>query len=139
MNRGWGGHSRPAVLIVEGDDLVATAAADAIEAVGYRAIRACDGRQALEALKQEQPAVLLVDPSLPGTSGSAFLRLVRDSPIWSRIPRVIMTGANDPMIGIREDAPVLYKPLDIDSLVAVVQRYCDRSWPQVSAFIERNR
>jgi DNA-binding response OmpR family regulator len=129
-------HRPPAVLIVEDDRLLAEVIADAIEAIGYRTIRATDGWQALEALKREEAAVLLVDPSLPGMSGAAFLRLVRNSPTWSRIPRVIMTGTNDPMIGVREDAPVFYKPLDIDSLVAVVQRYCDRARPQVSAFAE---
>ena len=128
----------PAVLIVEDDGMVAEATSDAIEAAGYRAIHARDGWQALEALKHERPAVLLVDLSLPGMSGSEFLRFVRESPIWSRIPRVIMTGTNDPMIGVREDAPVFYKPLDIDSLVSAVQRYCDNPRPQVSAFTERH-
>jgi DNA-binding response OmpR family regulator len=132
------GHSPAAVLIVEDDGIVAEAASDAIEAIGYRAIQARDGWQALEALKRERPAVMLVDLSLPGMSGSEFLRFVRESPTWSRIPRVIMTGTNDPMIGVREDAPVFYKPLDIDSLVAVVQRYCDRARPQISAFTERH-
>ena len=127
----------PAVLIVEDDRILAEAIAEAIEAAGYRAIRAGDGWQALEAVKHEEPAMLLVDPSLPGMSGAAFLRFMRSSPTWSRIPRVIMTGTNDPMIGVREDAPVFYKPLDLDSLVAVVQRYCDRARPQVSAFTER--
>ena len=128
-------HSPPAVLIVEDDPIVAAAAADAIEAVGCRAIHACDGWQALEVLKLEQPAVMLVDLTLAGMSGTEFLRAVRNNPTWSRIPRVIMTATNDPMIGIREDAPVFYKPLDMNSLVAVVQRYCDRSRPQLSAFI----
>jgi two-component system, OmpR family, phosphate regulon response regulator PhoB len=130
-------HRPPAVLIVEDDGLVADATADAIEALGYRAIRARDGLQALEALKQEKPAMLLVDMSLPGMSGSEFLRFVRNNPIWSGIPRVIMTGTNDPMIGIREDAPVFYKPLDMGSLAAAVQRYCDRARPQLSAFEPR--
>jgi two-component system, OmpR family, phosphate regulon response regulator PhoB len=115
----------PAVLIVEDDAIVAEAVADAIEAGGYRTIRAGDGLQALEALKQEEPAMLLVDLSLPGMSGSEFLRFVRNSPTWSRIPRVIMTGTNDPMIRVREDAPVFYKPLDMNSLVAVVQRFTE--------------
>ena len=130
-------HSLPSVLIVEDDRIVAEAAAEAIEAVGFRAIHACDGWQALEVLRQEQPAVMLVDLTLTGMSGTEFLRAVRNSPTWSRIPRVILTATNDPMIGVREDAPVFYKPLDMNSLVAVVQRYCDRSRPQLSAFIAR--
>ena len=131
-DRRWTRQPPPAVLIVEDDAIVADATADAIEAAGYRTIRACNGWQALEALQREQPAMLLVDLSLPGMSGSQLLRFVRDNPIWSRIPRVIMTGTNDPMIRVREDAPVLYKPLDMDSLVAVVRHYCDRARPRLS-------
>jgi two-component system cell cycle response regulator DivK len=126
------------VLIVEGDGIIAAATADAIEALGYRSIRASNGWEALEALKHEHPAVMLVELALPGMSGSAFLRFVRNNPTWSRIPRVIMTATNDPMIRVREDAPVFYKPLDIESLVAVVRRYCDRSRPPVPAPTERH-
>jgi DNA-binding response OmpR family regulator len=122
------------VLILEDDPIVAEATADALEAAGCRAIHACDLCQALEVLEQEQPAVMLVDLSLAGMSGPEFLRIVRNNPTWSRIPRVIMTATNDPMIGIREDAPVFYKPLDMNSLVAVVRRYCERVRPQLSSF-----
>ena len=110
--------------------MVAEATADALNSMGYRTIQARDGLQAIEALEREQPAVMLVDLSLPGMSGSELLRFVRNNPSWSQIPRVIMTGTNDPMIGVREDAPVFYKPLDIDSLAAAVHRYCDRARPQ---------
>ena len=128
----------PAVLIVEDEAVFAEAAAEAIASMGYRVIHACDGWQALEALEREQPALLLVDLSLPGMSGSELLRLVRNNPTWSRIPRVILTATNDPMIRVREDAPVFYKPLDIDALLAVVRQYCDRSRPHLPAVAERH-
>ena len=129
--------ARPAVLIVEDDRAVAEAAAEVIGSAGYRTIVAHDGWQALDVLRRERPSVLLVDLHLPGMSGSEFLRFVRSDPTWSQIPRVIMTGTNDPMIGIREDAPVFYKPIDVDSLIAVLKRYCDRARPQLSAFAEQ--
>jgi hypothetical protein len=44
-----------------------------------------------------------------------------------------MTATNDPMIGVREDSAVFYKPLDLDSLVEVVRRYCDNSRPRLEA------
>jgi DNA-binding response OmpR family regulator len=133
----WRPHrSRPAVLIVDDNDAAADAAADAIAAAGYRTIRARDGLQALEALRREQPAVLLVDLHLPGMSGSEFLRIVRNDATWAGIPRVVMTATNDPMIGVREDAPVVYKPVDLESLVAVVRLYCDRSRSRTAAFDE---
>jgi DNA-binding response OmpR family regulator len=128
----------PAVLLVEDDMVVADAAAGAISSAGCRIIHVRDGWGALDTLKRERPAVLLVDLNLPGMSGSELLRFVRSDPTWATIPRVIMTATNDPMIGIREDAPVFYKPLDFDSLVAVVQRYYERARPEVSAFTERH-
>ena len=81
---------------------------EAIGALGYRTIRARDGREAVLALLEESPAVMLVDMIIPEMTDSAFLGLVKRSTKWSRIPRVIITGTNDPMIGIREDAPVLF-------------------------------
>ena len=49
------------------------------------------------------------------------------------IPRVIMTAANDQMIGVREDVTVLYKPVDFDALTRLLQRYCE---PAESARIQ---
>jgi CheY-like chemotaxis protein len=131
--------SPPAVLIVEDDALVAEAAAEALGSAGYRTICAGDAWQALDALERERPAVMLVDLFLPGMSGSELLRIVKASPAWSHVPRVIMTGANDPMIRVREDADVLYKPLDLDTLLQVIRRYCDRSRPQLAVLGDQPR
>jgi DNA-binding response OmpR family regulator len=117
--------SAPVVLIVEDDDVIAESAVDVISSMGYRAVWARDGWQALAALERERPSMMLVDLTLPGMSGSAFLRSVRDTPSWSDIPRFIMTGTNDSMIGVREDTAVFYKPFDMDALMEVVQRHCD--------------
>ena len=119
----------PTVLIVEDDEVVAEAVAEAIGSAGYRTTLARGAWRGLEALTRERPAMILVDLMLPGMGGSEFLGLVKTNPTWSRIPRVIMTGINDPMIGIREDAAVFYKPVDLSSLIEVVKRYCERSQP----------
>ena len=115
-----------AVLIVEDDADVASSMSEAIGALGYRTIRARDGREAVLALLEESPAVMLVDMFMPKMTGSEFLGLVKRSTKWSRIPRVIITGTNDPMIGIREDAPVLFKPVDFGTLAQVVRTYCEQ-------------
>jgi DNA-binding response OmpR family regulator len=112
---------RAAVLIVEDDSEVATSMSEAIGALGYRTIRARDGREAVLALLEESPAVMLVD-----RTGSDFLGFVKRSTRWSRIPRVIVTGTNDPMISIREDAPVLFKPVDFGTLAQVVRTYYEQ-------------
>lgn len=127
--RGRGRRSPSLVLIVEDDATVAAATAEAVGAAGYRAVCAHTRLQALDALAHEVPAVMLLDLSLPGMGGSELLRQIKTSPAWATIPRVIMTGTNDPMISVREDAPVFYKPLDMPSLVQALRRYCDRAQP----------
>jgi CheY-like chemotaxis protein len=111
---------------VEDDIDVASSMSEAIGALGYRTIRARDGREAVLALLEESPAVMLVDMFMPEMTGSQFLGFVKRSAKWSRIPRVIITGTNDPMIGIREDAPVLFKPVDFGTLAQVVRTYCEQ-------------
>ena len=114
------------VLIVEDDSDVALSISEVVSSLGYRTIMARNGREAMTALDDDVvPSVMLIDMLMPHMSGSEFLGLVRRSSKWSRIPRVIITGTNDPMISIREDAPVLFKPVDYVSLAQVVQAYCE--------------
>ncbi len=129
--------ANPKVLIVEDDEDLAYAIGDALTDAGYGIICARDGKEALTALGLERPDVMLVDIFMPGMNGSQLLRIVRNSSEWSGIPRVVMTGTNDPMIGISSDSAVIYKPLDLDALLALVGRYCDRRREPTQARLER--
>jgi two-component system nitrogen regulation response regulator NtrX len=116
----------PTVLIVEDDEDVASSIGEALNGAGYGVISARDGMEALTALERARPDVMLVDIFMPRMNGSELLAIVKSSSEWSGIPRVVMTGTNDPMIGIRTDTAVVYKPVDLDALLALVARYCDR-------------
>jgi CheY-like chemotaxis protein len=95
-----------------------------VEERGYRAICVGNGREALSALESERPALMLVDLFMPVMNGAEFLKVVKRTPSLAAIPRVIMTAANDPMIGIKEDVTVLYKPVDFDALTRLLHLYC---------------
>ena len=69
-------------------------------------------------LEEERPALMLVDLFMPVMNGAEFLKIVKRNPQLAAIPRVIMTAANDQMIGVKEDVTVLYKPVDFDALDA---------------------
>jgi CheY-like chemotaxis protein len=120
---------RPSVLIVEDDRDVAATIHDVVEERGYRAIRAENGREALARLEDETPALLLIDLFMPVMNGVELLKVIKKSPKLSAIPRIIMTAANDQMIGVREDVTVLYKPVDFDALTQLLHRYCDPASP----------
>jgi CheY-like chemotaxis protein len=115
----------PIVLIVEDDADVALMIREVIEGQGYRAIAVLNGREALAVLAEERPSLMLVDLFMPVMTGAELLKVVKHDPQLAAIPRVIMTAANDQMIGVREDVPVLYKPVDFDVLARLLQQYCE--------------
>jgi CheY-like chemotaxis protein len=43
-----------------------------------------------------RPALILLDLSLPGTSGLEFIQVVKDDPCLRNIPIVVLTGSNQP-------------------------------------------
>jgi len=124
---------RPVVLIVEDDHDVALTINDVVEDSGYRAICASNGREALLVLEDEVPALMLIDLFMPVMNGVELLKVIKKTPRLASIPRVIMTAANDQMIGVREDVTVLYKPVDFDALTQLLRRHCE---PAESARIQ---
>jgi CheY-like chemotaxis protein len=114
---------RPTVLIVEDDPDLAETIADVARDRRCRAICAHNGLEALDILERERPALILIDLFMPVMNGAELLKVIRQSPRLAQIPRVIMTGANDPMIGVKQDVSVFYKPLDFTALARLIQRH----------------
>jgi CheY-like chemotaxis protein len=118
------GQARNSVLVLEDDRDVAQTIGELIEDQGYHAICVDNGREALAVLEHERPCLMLIDVFMPVMNGIEFLRVVRARPSLADIPRVIMTAANDQMIGVKEDVSVLYKPVDFDALKRLLEKYC---------------
>lgn len=111
------------VLVVEDDGDLSDTLKVVIEDQGWRAICAANGREALALLERERPALMLVDLFMPIMNGVELLKIVKRNATLAAIPRVIMTAANDRMIGVKEDVPVLYKPVDVESLTRLLAQY----------------
>ena len=119
------GSPRVSVLVLDDDQEVSQSLRELIEDQGYRAICVANGRDALAVLEHERPSLMLVDLFMPVMNGVEFLHVVKTRESLAAIPRVIMTATNDYMIGVKEDLPVLYKPIDLDSLLRMLRKYCD--------------
>jgi CheY-like chemotaxis protein len=61
---------------------------------------------------------------MPLMSGIDLLARVREHPSFRGIPVIAMTGANDRMLGVKLDVPVLHKPIDLSVLSHMLARYC---------------
>lgn len=63
-----------------------------LETEGYRIREARDGREALEAARAEQPAVALIDLSMPSLDGWGLLRELRADERTRAVPCVAVTA-----------------------------------------------
>lgn len=117
---GWGSVVKR-VLLVEDDHAIAEVVELVLEESGCVVERVCTVADALISVQNQTPAVVLLDLTLPGTSGIAFLRACRESAELASVPIALMSGTPIPDLeaGLEPDA-VLTKPFDIDYLCTVV-------------------
>jgi diguanylate cyclase (GGDEF)-like protein len=89
--------SRPDVVVVDDDDVLASLLIDSLQTRGYRTQRFADGQLAADALSGASPAVapslILLDVDLPGMDGLAVLRRLAKDGVLGRT-RVIMLTAH---------------------------------------------
>lgn len=115
------------VVLADDDDDFRATAADALRSEGAHVIEASGGAVAIAVLdqlarsRQRAPALMVMDLMMPLMSGFEALQRLRRSPRWARLPVVIMTGVNDPMLPVRLNVPVVYKP-DIETLLIMVRK-----------------
>jgi DNA-binding response OmpR family regulator len=112
----------PLVQVVEDDPDVGEILEMILHAEGYAVLRAQDGREALEQLREAKPRLILLDLMMPGMNGWEFrAEQLRDDAL-ARIPVVVMTGAGDDAARVAELKADAYvqKPVELDELLRVV-------------------
>jgi CheY-like chemotaxis protein len=110
------------VLIVEDDEQVRDAIAEALQDEGYSVRSAANGREALDALRtwQSEPRLILLDLAMPVMDGWEFLRERERQPRLAGIPVCAVTAAEN-LPGDVEHR--IRKPFRLEDLLDVVARY----------------
>jgi CheY-like chemotaxis protein len=78
------------VLVVEDDDDVRTLISLILRETGYNVYEACDGLEAIDALKKRRYDVLLTDYHMPKMDGLELLDLTRA--MWPELPVILATS-----------------------------------------------
>ena len=91
-----GAAGKPNVLIVEDHDDTREMLRTMLEMKGCRVLEACNGLDALEVARREQPALILMDGSLPLLDGLAATRLIREDARTSEVSIVSLNGWGTP-------------------------------------------
>jgi CheY-like chemotaxis protein len=120
----FGLEARPRpVLIVDDDSETLAVERQLLAESGFRVVEARDGAEALRAVQEDPPALVVLDVQMPGMDGPSFARELRMT--LRRVPLVILTGVADP----RREADrcnaeaYLAKPFNAQQLVNVVRRF----------------
>ena len=117
------------VLIVEDNELNMKLFRDLLEIHGYQTLEARTGPEALDALKDNHPDLILMDIQLPEVSGLEVTREIKNSPELADIPVIAVTAFA--MKGdeerIREGGCEDYiaKPISVATFLEKVKRYLD--------------
>ena len=70
--------SRAKILIVDDDLDIREVVRDRLKAMGFEVVEASDGLQAMARLREESPAITLLDLQMPRKSGLEVLKAIRD-------------------------------------------------------------
>jgi DNA-binding response OmpR family regulator len=110
------------ILVVEDEPTLRETLAEALEADGFRAMQAADGRAALERFRAEQPDLVLLDLMLPELSGLEVTRAIRAE---SSVPIVMLTARDaevDKVVGLELGADdYVTKPFSFRELSARIR------------------
>jgi two-component system cell cycle response regulator DivK len=111
----------PRILLVEDNEMNRDMLSRRLERLGFEVVMAVDGAEGVAKAKSEQPALVLLDMSLPVIDGWEAARRIRDDPDTAAIPMIALTA--HAMDGDREKAIAAgcndydVKPVDLARLL----------------------
>jgi len=112
------------ILIVEDKDSLRAMLRHALEGDGHDVVEARDATEAVQALQDTQPALVLSDLRLPQGDGFAVLRAAKEQD--EEIPVIVMTafGTFEDAVRAMKDGALdfLAKPVDPEHLLLLVRR-----------------
>jgi two-component system, OmpR family, response regulator RegX3 len=122
------------VVVVEDEQSIADPLRSALEREGYRVEMASTGAAGLEAVRRDEPDVVLLDLMLPDIDGRDVCRTIRS---WSRVPIIMLTARGletDRVVGLELGADdYLVKPFGMAELVARIRAVLRRSASEPTA------
>lgn len=115
---------KPLLLIVDDDAPQRSLLDSFLRGQGFETVTVDSGEKALKVLREGQVDMMISDVRMPGISGLETLRRARQQ--HAALPVLLVTGYADvrEAVGAMQDGAVNYlsKPIDLDELLASVQR-----------------
>ncbi|MGB7439710.1 MAG: response regulator transcription factor [Coleofasciculaceae cyanobacterium] len=122
----------PLMILVVDDNLgTRLSVGDYLELLGYSAITAEDGREALALIETHHPHLIVTDINMPKMDGYELVRKVRNRPEFRLLPVVFLTelgSIEERILGYQSGCDLyLPKPFEMQELGAVVRNLLERA------------
>ena len=115
---------RRRILIADDDPSIRRMLSLSLEREGYRTAGACDGGEALEAMRAGEADLVLLDLMMPGVTGWDVLTARAAAPELRKIPIIVITAERgDRVASIPADdlCALLMKPFELEKLRDMVK------------------
>lgn len=122
-----GGH-KALVLVVDDEPDVRTSISLILKLEDFDVVTASHAGMALELAERQRPNVLLTDFMMPWMNGRELIAKIKATPSGRAMPSILMSGV-DPGEPRTWDA-FLRKPMDINELLATIQRLLPGAKPE---------
>lgn len=115
------------VLIVEDEPAISRSLSYLLSRANFDVRVAGDGEEALEAIRESSPALVLLDVMLPKLDGFAVCETIRANPDWAGIRIIMLTARGqeedrEKGLAVGADA-YLTKPFSTREVLAQVQKF----------------
>lgn len=116
------------VLIVDTDPKLRKTFPDLLKARGYPVVTAATGKEALDRVKEETPAVVVIDVKLEDISGLEVIKEIKGS--RSEVECVVLTGYDSQKLAIEAVNSGAYgyirEPYDMEQLLVIIRRAIEK-------------
>ncbi|MFA5859092.1 MAG: response regulator [Elusimicrobiota bacterium] len=114
------------ILIIDDEPNILRVATIRLSKAGYEVVTANDGVKGLELAKTVQPALILLDLSLPELNGSDVCKLIKMDDKLKHIPVIVLSASaesiKDKALSIGADDYVI-KPYEPAELLSKIEQY----------------
>ncbi|HEY8446166.1 MAG TPA: response regulator [Thermomicrobiales bacterium] len=120
---------RRRILVVDDDAAIRELLCDLLDSEGYEVAEATNGAEAVEAVRANPPAAVLMDLMMPICSGAEATAILKGDPRTAHVPILAMSAGRN-LASIAGDIPVdgfVAKPFDLTALIATLDQHTRRA------------
>lgn len=123
------------ILVVDDSPTIRKLVSLTLEKYGHHVLCAQNGLDALNALKEAIPDLILSDITMPQMDGYQLCKMIRSNAVTKGVPIIMLSGKDglfDKLRGRMVGATAyITKPFEIDSLLQLIDLHCQQAAPKI--------